>query len=750
MQQERTLAAIMFTDIVGYTSLMENNEDEALHALEINRQLISSAINQHHGQWIKEIGDATLSTFHSTLDALNCAFKILKLIADYPNLNLRIALHLGDIVQEEHDIYGDGVNIASRLQHLDPVNGIAISEHFNAQIQGKSNSKFQSIGFPTLKNIKANIEVFIWDQEHKAPYIYANNNVAKENSKKTGNISPKWINITALSIILMAVFISYFYQQNDAVSPQKSFDTTINPINKNSIAVLKFKNIGESNNSYFNEGLSEELLNLLARMKELKVASRTSTWSLPDNINATDVRKKLNVNYMVEGSVRKSNNRIRITAQLINTQTGFHLWSETYDREMTDIIAIQDEIADKVTQSLKILLSAQSRKSISSPKKINALAYDYYLKAKNHLRQPRTLTSLNLSQQYFNKALALDNSLLLAIAGLCQNQIEVYRITLKQSDFDSAEKNCTIILKSNSYKTEMYTAIGNLYLVSGRYEDAEKSFNAALTLDLNSIDALLGLGQTLNVLNKQLQAEQYFKRAIQTEPNYTKTYEFYASYLYKNGNYEKAISQFRKAIVLGTEKSESYNGLGGSYFAIGDLESGINAFEQSLNIRKSKEAYSNLGTAYFMKKQFSRSAKMYENAIELAPNDYRFVGFLAETYEQLPDKIHKATSTYQKAITLAEKTLNINSNDTVTSSSLAMYYAKTGKNNKALNLLKKLSNQDLDANLLYLNGVSYLTTGKTELAVKTLIKAVSKGYPRELLKVDNNFTTLKKTKNLKP
>ncbi len=252
MYQDRKLVAIMFTDIVGYSSLMESNESEALYILEINRQITQTALKQFHGCYTKEIGDGTLSTFHSTIDALACATKILKLISEYPQLNLRIALHLGDIIQEDKDIFGDGVNITARLEPLAPTNGIAISEHFYAQIQGKTSYKFKSIGFPALKNITSKIEVFTWQPS----YDKDNKNVLVSDKASTRGLNWRSYKTAAVLLVLSIVGL-LVWQQKLFMQPKEVVKTTQQEyIYESSIAVLKFKNIGQaSQNRYFNEGL---------------------------------------------------------------------------------------------------------------------------------------------------------------------------------------------------------------------------------------------------------------------------------------------------------------------------------------------------------------------------------------------------------------------------------------------------------------------------------------------------------------
>ena len=736
MHQDRQLAAIMFTDIVGYSSIMENDESEALYILEINRQIIQVALSQHGGNCIKEIGDGTLSTFHSTVDALVCATKILKLITEYPKLNLRIALHLGDIIQEDKDIFGDGVNITARLEPLAPCNGIAISQHFYAQIQGKTSYHFKSIGFPNLKNINSKIEVFTWLPSY-----------GNENSISSVNYLSK-IDLPALqtaAVILLLVIGIFFAWQQKELKQNIEDNAAISQenIHESSIAVLKFENIGEPlQNQYFNDGLSEELLNLLARIKELRVASRTSTWALPANVTSAMVREQLNVNYMVEGSVRKSADKIRITVQLIDTKTGFHLWSETYDRRLDDALSIQDEIALKITSSLKLLLSAQSLKAVSANKPINAIAFEHYLKAKQFLRQPKTKPSLTNAISFFNQALDIENDFELAHAGLCQSNIEYYKLTFDNGDFKKAEEKCLIILHSNSYQSDIYNSLGNLYLLSGNTAEAEINFQAALTLNLGSVDALIGLARTYNQLSDHSLTNQYFERAIQISPNNSESHEIYGSYLFYQGENKKAIQEFKRVISLTPNYSGAYNSLGAVYFADGDIERGMDVFKRSIEIRENQEAYSNLGTAFFIKKDFTQAIVMYSKAIKLSPEEYQYWGFLAETYEQIPNEKENMLHAYQQAINLAKQMLLVNESNDEIWVSLALYYAKTNEQQKAYRLLKELNSKKLRFDLLYTMSISYLSLENKELALVTLGKAIEKGYDKELIREDESFSML--------
>ena len=744
MSQNRQLAVVMFTDIVGYSSLMESDEGSALYILEINRQIIQTSLKEYNGHWTKEIGDGTLSTFKSTINALNCAVKILERIKEFPKLKLRIALHIGDIVIEEKDIFGDSVNITSRIQHFAPENGIAITHHFHAQLQGKTNFQFKSIGSPTLKNINTDIEILTWQSNETEQSIIKRKPQELQKAKRIHQSSNQRLTYKLLPVLLLVILVSYIYwQKNVVISAPVNSENTANKIDENSIAVLKFKHIGlPDENQYFNEGLSEELLNLLARIKELKVASRTSTWALPENVSSEVVREKLGVNYLVEGSVRRSNDTIRITVQLINTKTGYHLWTETYDREANDAISIQDEIAQNITQSLKLLLSAQSLKSLTVKNSINATAYDEYLQAKSFMRKPKSLSSLSKAIKHFNLALKNQEGFELAYAGLCSSQIEYYKLTFMNEDFDKAEKICLNILESNSYQSEIYNSLGKLYLISGNYPAAKSNFEAALTLNLSSIDALLGLAQHSTKTNNFQRAEQYFNRAINAEPNNREVLQHYASYLFHQGKNSQAINAYKKVIALTPNYAEAYNGLGVAYFANGEITRGIDTFKQSLKVNETQEAYSNLGTAYFIEKKFTQAAEMYKQAIKLVPNDYLYWGFLAESFEKIANQEKATNHAYAQAIKYAELARDINSNDDDVLVSLALYYAKTQDKINARKALALLKNKELMPYMLYSLSISYLLLNQHDSALDHLQKAIEKGYDKEEILSDENFIAL--------
>ena len=342
MTQSRQLAAIMFTDIVGYTALMGEDEQKAFELLRKNRQLQKPLIEQNNGRWIKELGDGVLASFNTVSDAVNTAIKIQEACNVSKEFLLRIGIHHGEVVFEDDDIFGDAVNIASRLQTLAPIGAIWISESIQNTLSNKKEFKTKFVGAELLKNVKEPVRI----------YEVITSITEKDQSKTSVPEKGK-----------------------GQTTPQKS------------IAVLPFVDMSSTHDQeYLGDGLAEEILNSLVHLKDLKVAGRTSSFQFKGSrVDLREVGEKLGVGTVLEGSVRKQGNRLRVTAQLINVADGFHLWSERFDREMDDIFAIQDEIALAITGQLKITLLEKDRERITKTSTQNAEAYEMYLKARFYM-----------------------------------------------------------------------------------------------------------------------------------------------------------------------------------------------------------------------------------------------------------------------------------------------------------------------------------------------------------------------------
>ncbi len=371
MSQEdvnRKLSCILSTDVVGYSRLMEENEASTVRYLEENKKLISRLIEEHNGRVVDSPGDNLLAEFSSAVKAVDCAVKIQKELKiknaeliENRRMQFRIGINLGDVIEENGRLYGSGVNIAARLEGLADPGGICISRNVYDQVKTKLDFGYDYLGEHEVKNISEPVRVY----RVQTGAVNAGKIIGE---KKRGGISHnRTIAAFTVLIIIIAGLLSWnFYSHRSDKIEQASIDPGKVPVTSDSketpksIAVLPFEDISqEKDQEYFSDGLTEELINKLSHVKDLQVTARTSSFYFKGkNEDMRTIGEKLGVTYLLEGSVRKSGKQLRITAQLIKAADGYHLWSETYERELKDIFAIQDEIAKAVTTALSITLGA--------------------------------------------------------------------------------------------------------------------------------------------------------------------------------------------------------------------------------------------------------------------------------------------------------------------------------------------------------------------------------------------------------
>jgi adenylate cyclase len=343
----RQLVAIVFADMAGYTSLMQENELLAREKRKKLKRALDESIHLHNGKTIQYYGDGSLSIFNSAIDAVNSSLHLQQLLLQPPAVDVRIGIHTGDVIIEDETIYGDGVNIASRIESLAVAGSILVSEKVFDDIKNQQNIRTVELGYFELKNVKHPVRIHAIGNE--------------------GVIVP---------------------------SRESLRGKTKSPANR--LAVLPFVNMSaDPENEYFSDGITEELLNSLTKVDGLQVTSRTSVFAFKGkNDDIRDIAMKLNVDKILEGSVRKLGHRVRITAQLINAADGYHLWSENYDRDLTDIFEVQDEISAIIANRLKENLSAAEHAKEKTPE-ININAYTSYLKGL-HFRNKLTPADIPL------------------------------------------------------------------------------------------------------------------------------------------------------------------------------------------------------------------------------------------------------------------------------------------------------------------------------------------------------------------
>jgi TolB-like protein/Flp pilus assembly protein TadD len=553
--------------------------------------------------------------------------------------------------------------------------------------------------------------------------------------------------IQLLLIALLTVLVGYLYV--DRLS-DKSAELPISPGNVSSerlsIAVMPFVNMNDARGmDYIGDGLAEEILNLLAKLNELDVAARTSSFYFKDKtIDLRDVGKQLNVGHILEGSVRLDGEHVRVTAQLIDVSSGYHLWSETYDSEMNSILALQDEIAGQVVTSLQVLLSPESREVLSQTTEIDPASVDYYLQGRAYLRMPPDASSLQFARGFFEKATAADPGFADAYAGLCESMLGLYSIDLDAEKFHEAELACQRALVLDRRAGSVYVGLGNLYRASGQYQQAINEFNTAINLANFPADAYLGLGLTYLRSNQMPLAEQAFEKAIELQPNYWLAYMNMGNYLYDSGKIEEAIPYYQRITELMPQSESALNNLGAALFLTGNFTQATEYWQQSLELAPSSDAYSNVATSLYLEGRYLEAVDLYHKAVEFAPDDGELWGNLGDAYSQLPDSTQLARAMYANAIKLAEQRLQINPSDFDTLAMLGHYQAMIGERVKAVeNIERALAIAPDSMSVTYYSATAMAALADWNRSFDLLERALALGYPWSLASADSNLKRLR-------
>jgi len=600
---ERRLAAVAFIDLVGFTQLSQRDEELALRLLEDYRGVLRPVFAKHSGNEIKTIGDGFLVEFASALDAVRCAFDVQQALRDLnasrpPERRIiaRFGIHVGDVVHSQGDIYGDAVNIASRIEPLAEPGGICISQAVEAQVRNKIVFPITSIGVRTLKNVDLPMEVFRVDLPWNQP---------------------------SASVALA--------------------------VPKTRIAVLPFSNISpDQNDEYFADGMTEELINTISHNHQLKVIARTSVVRYKGSQKSiSEIGKEIGVGSILEGSVRKAGNKIRVTAQLIDASTEDHMWSDSYDRQLDDVFSIQSDIARSVSDALMVRLVPEEKKSVEKKATTSPAAYVRYLRGRTALRD-RTEEGMREAKKLFEEAIAEDIGYAEAYAGLA----DAFYLLGEYHFMPRAEAN-----------------------KSGR-----EALDKALALDDGLAEAHNTLAEFLAVDFRFTEAEDEFKRAIALNPNYSLAHHWYAICLMEEGRLRESIEEMGRAEELDPLSSALASNMAFNYALMGD-EVGIQT-----RIKKLKELDTGeqrihwvLGLLSEQKGDFEEAAIHMEEAIRKNPGAIGFVYALGFYYGRA-GKREKATEIVQKLSGLPDGTFG-------KSLSMAMVHAGLGEKDEMFRYL---------------------------------------------------------------
>ena len=529
--------------MVGFTALTQSDEAQSLAVLERHNRFLRPIFTKYRGREVKTMGDSFLVEFESALDATTCAVEIQRFLHDYNissrddwKITLRIGIHLGDVVRSGDDIIGDAVNIASRIQPLADPEGVCISEQVYDQVRNKMMPQAMvKLGAQDLKGVKFAVDVY------------------------------------------------------RVVLPWEKGETVDMAPDEHRVAVLPFVNMSpDPNDEFFADGLTEELIDRLCQVRGLEVIARTSVMSYKKkDVKVATIGRELRVGALVEGSVRKAGNRIRVTAQLVNANTEGHLWSSRYDRDLDDIFAVQTDIAEQVASALQVHLQGSEEEAIKQKRTENIEAYTLYLRGRQ-LWNRRSKEALGEALKCFQRAREIDPSFALAYSGIadCYGSMESWGHATSEEVAPKMKENLLKALTLDNNLAEAHATYASmLALYEWRWEEAELEFKRAIeinpsyasahqwyaycmlrfgkrweeemreverALELDPLAPVMSLnkGQSLFLRERYDEAIEWFGKVAEMDPSFTRAYLFQSGCYLASGRYEKAIELAEKYIHL--------------------------------------------------------------------------------------------------------------------------------------------------------------------------------------------------------
>jgi len=610
---DRRLAAIMFTDIVGYTSLMQKDEGLAVKTIGRHRSVLEKYTSKYHGNILQYYGDGSLSIFPSALEAVECALKVQQELTQDPVVPLRIGIHLGDVKIEGESAFGDGVNMASRIESLGVAGSILITDTIYHIVKNQQGIQTVSLGNFTLKNVDHPVPVYALTND----YLSVPKSEDLPGRIKTYSGKFKWITSIIVVIILLAAGF--------ALTKFLPVITNQTAIADKSIAVLPFNNLSDDpQQDYFSDGITDDIINHLAKVAELKVKSRTTTEQYRDPDKTVPViGRELGVSFILEGSVRKIENKVRIVAQLIDVKNDVHVWTETFDREITEIFDIQSEIAIEIAKVLEARLTTDERRYIRGGprgrgRSTDITAYDYALRARRIWRNWNNEQDLENALQLVEQAIEMDPAF--ARGYVLKGNILHYGMrefgVPTQIWIDSALQLADKAIHLDSTLAEAYLLRGNIVrTVKGISENAKQDLKRAYHLEPGNPDVLQSLGSYYLSLDEYEIGAALIIRSIERgyslkDPEYyIRWAAIYASMLEE---YEKAEELYQKAISLAPGWVNPYYSLGLLYWYWGKLDMAEETLSKALEISPMDQSIlDRLGWVNFMDDDLREAEKYW-------------------------------------------------------------------------------------------------------------------------------------------
>jgi len=619
---KRKLTAILSADVKGYSRLMGEDEEATLRTLQEYKEVMASSIQHHRGRIVGTAGDSVLAEFASVVDAVQCAVEIQQvlraknaLLSEDRRMDFRIGINLGDVIEEGDTIYGDGVNIAARLEGMAEAGGICISESAYQQIKNKLPLRYDYLGEHEVKNIAEPVRVYRAQVEPEA--APAQMRREKKPGRKSFSRTTLGIGVIVVGVVTLVLWQFVLRPSSSKIEVASKEKTALPLPDKPSLVVLPFANMSEdAKQDYFADGLTEEIINALSRLPQIFVIARNSSFTYKGKaVDVKQVGREMGVQYVVEGSVRREANRIRITAQLIDSTTGRHVFSERYDRELKDIFATQDDIAIKILTALRVALKDEESARWQAKGVSNVEAYFKLLEARE-LQEKVNKESNDRARRLIEEALALDPGSSAAYALLAYVHFWDYYFGPPKSPEDSIQQGIAMAQKAialdnnpraHNFLAMLYvnkedydkaveegelaasmepaalTSYGSTLMHAGRYNEAIAVFQKVLRLNPVKPPSmcLANLARSYRMIGKYEESVRFYKRLLQDQPNHSTGNTGLTATYSMMGRVEEAQAQAAEVLRLNPKFSMERYAKTIHYKNPGDAERDIDALRKA-------------------------------------------------------------------------------------------------------------------------------------------------------------------------
>lgn len=578
---KRKLTAILSADVKGYSRLMGEDEDATVQTLKAYRELIGNLIHKYHGRVVDSPGDNILSEFASVVDALRSAVAIQKELkakntelSENRRMEFRIGINLGDVIEDEGRIYGDGVNIAARIEGLSQSGGICISKTAYDHVKNKLTLGYEYIGEHTVKNIADPVKVYrvLMEPEAAGKVI---------GEKRARSRRRQWPVVASVILVLgfVAVAIWNFYLRS-ALFPEKGSSVkkaSISETEKPSIAVLPFKNLsGNPEQEYFSDGITNDIITDLSKFSELSVIASNTVFTYKDKaVKVKDVRRDLGVRYVLEGSVQKVVDKVRINAQLIDASTNHHLWAERYDRDLIDLFKLQDELVQTIVTKMAIRIDETERARTMRKDTDNLQAYDYLLRGWEYFYQ-NTREGNKDARLMFQRAIEIDSRYSSAYAALAWSYLNDFYYGWTMFPDKSLQRTHDLAKKALSMEESnalAHSALGSIYLRRRQYDLAMSELQRAIELNPNDTYSQRQLGSVMLYSGRIDEAIYWIESALRLNPNLSLgAFMLLGQAYYLSGRYEDAITILKKGLAKNPDYMGHHLMLAAAYAQAGYTE----------------------------------------------------------------------------------------------------------------------------------------------------------------------------------